>query len=89
MVTGAWGNAGEDGREEGVEDLVSPDGELSKIDDFILPAFPFIFPLFSPLAASAHPLSDSVAEADKAKMGLWQLYFGGSLLARCLPGDHL
>ncbi len=88
MVTGAWGNAGKDGREEGVEKLVNPDGELSKIDDFILPAFPFIFPLFSPLAAP-RPLSDSVAEADEAKMGLWQLYFGRSLLARCLPGDHL
>lgn len=39
MVTGAWGNAGRNGRGE---ELVSPDGELSKIDDFISPAFPFI-----------------------------------------------
>lgn len=37
MVTGACGIAGENGR-EGVEELVIPDGELSKIDAFILTA---------------------------------------------------
>lgn len=47
MVTGAWGNAGKHGREDerwGVEELVSPDGELSKIDDFISPALPSVLP---------------------------------------------
>lgn len=43
MVTRARGNAGKNGRGE----LVSPDGELSQIDDFIFPAFPLISPLFS------------------------------------------
>lgn len=65
MVTRAWGNAGKNRREE----LVSPDGELSQIDDFILPAFPFISPLFSLLAGSAHPLSNSLSESDEAKYG--------------------
>lgn len=58
------------GRKRGVDELVSSGGELSKIDDFILHAFPFIFNLFPLVAIPAHPPSNSIAEADEAKMGL-------------------
>ena len=52
MVTGACGIAGKSGKEKekrGEEELASPDGELSKIDDLIFLSF---FPLFSPFSLS-------------------------------------
>lgn len=51
----------------GEVESVSPDG-LSKIDDFILPAFPFIFRLPPSLPVLIlSPLPGSVAEADNAR----------------------
>lgn len=57
----------------GVGEEVSPDGELSKIDDFILPAFPVISSVFSSCCLRY--------------LSRW--CFGGSLLVRRLTGDHL
>lgn len=71
MVTRAWGNTSKNEREE----LVSPDGELSHKDDFILPAFPFISPLFSLLTGSAQLVLSLCLTGLKKRLGI--LYFVG------------
>lgn len=71
MVTRAWGNTSKNKREE----LVSPHGELSHKDDFILPAFPFISPPSS-LRAGSTQLVVSLCLTG-LKMGLGILYFVG------------